>query len=158
MIQKPEARTAWMIEGVWILSSALIALLFLIPIWAYRVDYPFTWSNLLFIAGFVTFSRWLFLWKFTPYAWWKWFKAGLIFAMIPAVLIGIRLFYGFRTYLDEVGLQEFMGHLNPNEQHSLSLFIRSEMIFFGTAFILTAACVPFKMVRSLWNQYNRNQV
>jgi hypothetical protein len=78
--------------------------------------------------------------------------------MIPVIFIGFNKFYDFRIFLDEIGIQELVSSYNENEQKSLSLYIRSEMIFFGTGFIISAMLVPMKMIWSIWKQYNRNEV
>ena len=151
-------RNFWFIEAVWMLISLVIAFVVVLPVFMYGVAFPYMKMNLMFVTGFITFSRWLFLWKFTPYAWYKIWKLALIFLMIPVIFIGINQFYDFRLFLDEIGLQELLSDFNENEQYSLSLYIRSEMIFFGTAFIISAILVPFKMIWSIWKQYNRNEV
>lgn len=151
-------RNFWFIEGVWLLISLIISFLVILPIQLYGVDFPFIKMNLMFVFGFITFSRWLFLWKFTPYAWYKIFKLSLIFLMIPVIFFGINQFYDFKIFLDEIGLQELLSRYNENEQKSLSLYIRTEMIFFGTAFIISSFMIPLKMIRSIWKQYNRNEV
>ncbi len=123
----------WFIEAVWISISLIVSLLVILPIRLYGVEYPFIKINLMFVFGLITFSRWLFLWKYTPYAY-------------------------FKIFLDEIGIQELLSGYNENEQKSLSLYIRSEMIFFGTGFVISAILVPMKMIWSIWKQYNRNEV
>jgi hypothetical protein len=148
----------WFAEVAWIIVSILLSFIVLIPIFAYQVEYPFILHNVLFIIGFVTFTRWLFLWKFTPYAWSKWLKLSLVFLMIPVIFTGISMFFEFRVYLDDIGLQEILSRLRDIDQRNLALYIRSEMIFFGTAYIITSILIPFKMIWSIWKQYNRNEV
>jgi hypothetical protein len=133
-------------------------MLVILPIYLYQVEFPFYQINILFVTGFITFSRWLFLWRFTPYAWYKPLKLAMIFLMIPVIFIGINKFYDFKIYLDEIGIQELVTGYDEHVQHNLSVYIRSEMIFFGTTFIMTAIFIPFKMIWSIWKQYNRNEV
>jgi hypothetical protein len=78
--------------------------------------------------------------------------------MIPVIFTGINKFYDFRNFLDEIGIQELVSNFNENEQRSLSIYIRSEMIFFGTAFIISSILIPFKMIWNIWKQINRNEV
>ena len=151
-------RNIWTIELIWWLSSALLAALILFPIRFYKIEFYFFQTNFYYILGLILFLRWLFLWKYTPYAWSIPFKLVVVFLMIPVVFWGITSFYGFKGYLDEVGIQEFVSHLNEAEQSSLSIYIRSEMIFFASSFIISACCVPIKMIASIWKQDNRNTV
>jgi hypothetical protein len=151
-------RNTWFIEAVWIVISFILALVVILPILIYGVEFPFVKMNVMFVMGFITFCRWLFLWKFTPYAWFKLGKLALVFLMIPVIFFGLNQFYDFRNFLDEIGIQELLTKFNENEQISLSLYIRSEMIFFGTAFIITSFLIPFKMIWNIWKQHNRNEV
>lgn len=151
-------RNVWFVEVIWIFISLILSIVVILPILMYGVDYPFTKINLMFVFGFITFSRWLFLWKFTPYAWNKRLKLALIFLMIPVIFIGINKFYDFRIFLDEIGIQELLTELNEQEQRSLTIYIRSEMIFFGIGFIISSMLVPLKMIWNIWKQLNRNEV
>jgi glucan phosphoethanolaminetransferase (alkaline phosphatase superfamily) len=153
-----QIQNKWIIETAWIMAAVFLALLVILPIRIYKIDFPYFSLNIFFVIGFVTFCRWLFLWKFTPYAWFKSGKLALIFIMIYVIFFGINQFGEFRAYLDDTGLQDLVAHLNEKEQNSLSLYIRSEMIFFATAFIFTSILIPFKMIRSIWRQYNRDEV
>ncbi|MBK9720653.1 MAG: hypothetical protein IPO78_03425 [Saprospiraceae bacterium] len=148
----------WFVEGIWIVSSFAFAFIILLPIQIYNIKFPFITTNIAFIVGFSLFCRWIFLWKFTPYAWSKILKLVLIFIFIPLTFVGINKFYDFRIYLDEIGLQELVPHLGVSEQTSMILYMRNEMIFFGTSFIITASIIPFIMIWSIWKQYNRNEV
>ncbi len=148
----------WFAELIWILLSIFLSLIALIPMYVYQVDYPFVHINMLFIIGFVNFTRWLFLWKYTPYAWYIPLKLVLVFVMIPVIFTGFNKFFEFRIFLDDIGLQEILTQCSERDQRNLSLYIRSEMIFFGTAYILASSLVPFKMIWSIWKQYNRNEV
>lgn len=151
-------RNTWFVEFVWILTSIILSVIVILPIYMYGVAFPFLFINIVFVIGFLTFSRWLFLWKYTPYAWSKILKISLIFLMIPVIFTGINKFYDFRNFLDEIGIQELVSNFNENEQRSLSIYIRSEMIFFGTAFIISSILIPFKMIWNIWKQINRNEV
>ncbi len=151
-------RNIWTIELIWWISAALLAALILFPIHFYKIEFEFYTVNFFYIFGLILFVRWIFLWKYTPYAWWIPFKLVVLFLMIPVVFWGITSFYGFKGYLDEVGIQEFVSHLNEADQSSLSVYIRTEMIFFASAFIFSGCCIPLKMIASIWKQYNRNTV
>jgi len=139
-------RNIWTIELIWWISAALLAALILFPIHFYKIEFEFYTVNFFYILGLILFVRWI------P------FKLVVLFLMIPVVFWGITSFYGFKGYLDEVGIQEFVSHLNEADQSSLSVYIRTEMIFFASAFIFSGCCIPLKMIASIWKQYNRNTV
>ncbi len=146
------------VEIFWWLGSALTALLFLLPIRMYPIQYPFWFSNLFFIILACTYGRWIFLWKYTPYAWSLYTKAALILMVAFSFFYGFNLFYEFRAYLNETGIQDLVDSLDPPDQISLSKYVRTEMVFWATCFLILAAMTPFRLFWSIWTQYNRNEV
>ncbi len=64
----------------------------------------------------------------------------------------------FEIYLDEVGIQELVKDLPMQQQDPIGMYIRNQMIFFGTASIISGILLPLKMIWSIWKQINRNEV
>ncbi len=151
-------RNVLVIEIIWWMVSISIGLLVLLPIYFQKINYPFYVLNFIFVLGFLTCSRWLFLWKFTPYARIQILKLCFIFLFIPIIFSGIIYFSDFRNYIDEIGLQEMVQHLPSGEQDAMSHYIRNEMVFFAVCFILVSILIPFKMVWNIWTQHNRGEV
>ncbi len=147
-----------LVECVWCLGSLLTALLFLLPIRMYPVNYPFWYSNFFFILLSCTYGRWIFLWKYVPYAWSMKTKAALILLVAFSFFYGFQLFYEFRAYLNEIGIQDLVDPLEQADQYSLSTYVRTEMVFWATCFLISAAIAPLRLFWSIWTQYNRNEV
>lgn len=148
----------WLLEGIWWLMTCFIVFLVLLPILISKLAYPFLLHNIYFIGLSILWTRWLFLWSSTPYAWFKLLKLSLIFLMIPTVFMMIAYLSSFQNYIDEVGLQELVKELPEQDQDPMSKYIRTEMVFFGTSSIIAGILIPFKMIWSIWKQYNRNEV
>ncbi|HRI01668.1 MAG TPA: hypothetical protein PK006_11495 [Saprospiraceae bacterium] len=145
----------WAIELAWWLVAALFALLMVLPILQYNIPYPFLITHITYVAGFVLYLKLLFLWKKSPYSKYQWLKLILIFAMIPVVFFSIEALANFQNYLDEIGIQEMVKDLDESLQDGMALYIRTQMIFFGTACIICGIVLAPKMIWSIWTQHNR---
>lgn len=150
----PSARQAWTLELIWWLSTCFLVALILFPIYTREIAYPFYPYNVTAIVAFLTFTRYIFLLRLTPFARNQWIKAALIFLLIPVLFfIGQGINY-FQTYLDDNGPELLVGLLPKAEQESVLNYIRSQMLFFGVGAIVAGAIIPFRMIVSIWRQYN----
>jgi hypothetical protein len=150
----PLARRAWSLELIWWISTFVLVLLILYPIYSREIAYPFYRYNVLAIVAFITFTRYIFLLDMTPFARRQWVKAILIFAVIPVIFfIGQGINY-LQTYLDENGPELLVGLLPRDEQQSVLEYIRSQMIFFGVGGIVAGVALPVRMIISIWRQHN----
>ncbi|MGB3130905.1 MAG: hypothetical protein WBB26_04435 [Saprospiraceae bacterium] len=146
------------IELLWWVSSLIVAAIFLIPIYFYKIPYPFYQSNFIFIVAFITFMRWLFLWQLTPYQRLQYLKAAFILVSASLVFYLIAFFTDFRVYVEDIGIQDMLTHLEDEDQVHLESYIRTEMLFFSIGSIICGICFPFRMVKSIWTQHNRDYV
>lgn len=143
------------IEILWWLIALLVPLIFLAPIYFYKINYPFYLSNYIFIAVCITLLRWLFLWPITPYARLQYLKAAIILSSAIAVFYLIIYFSEFRIYLEDIGLQDMLQHIETHNQDQMEAYIRTQMIFFSVSSIICGFCLPFRMLSSIWTQHNR---
>jgi len=118
------------IELLWWVSSLIVAAIFLIPIYFYKIPYPFYQSNFIFIVAFITFMRWLFLWQLTPYQRLQYLKVAFILVSASLVFYLIAFFTDFRVYVEDIGIQDMLTHLEDEDQIHLESYIRTEMLFF----------------------------
>lgn len=147
------------IEGIWWLITAVIVLLLMTPIYTgLGMKYPFYTSNIAFIVIFITFTRYMFLLRFTFFSHIIWIKAILIFLPIPIFIYFIDSLYNFQRFLDEDRLNSIMKGLHVNQQYSLAKYIRYEMLFFGTGAMVTVIMMPIRMIVSIWRVRNRGTV
>jgi len=142
-------------ELLWLLITALLLSIVLLPIQKNIPVYPFWTSNIVFIVVFATLFRLIFFLKHSLIAKLQYLKIALVLAMIPLVFYMIGEINYFQTYLDERGVDTFLGHLNDPKQTFMDNYIRSEMLFFGTAAVISAMIIPFRLVISVWRTRNR---
>ncbi|MBK8954821.1 MAG: hypothetical protein IPM34_04595 [Saprospiraceae bacterium] len=146
------------VEFLWLTGSCVAAFLFLTPLLIFKINYPFWISNLCFIIGAITCIRWIFLWKYTPYAWNIPVKISLMGLLAIGFVLGFDRFQHFKVLINDIGIQEIVSNLALHEQDKLSRFIRSEMVFWAVAFFCSTLVLIPKIFWSIWKQINRNEV
>ena len=144
------------LELIWWIVTLIIVILIMMPIYnALGDNYPFYFPNILFIIIFITFTRYIFLVKYTFFADVPLIKIIFIFLPIPIFFYSIDALYDFQRFLDEEGVVSLLGKLSAEEQYSMAKYIRYQKIFFGTGAIITLAMLPVRMIVSLWRRKNR---
>ena len=143
------------LELVFWIVTALVAAGVLYPIYRVAPDYPFWNYNLFFIIAFLTTTRYAFLMKHTWLAHRVWPKVILLFLTIPFVFFLIEGINYFQTWLDENTFDSFLGHLSLDRKETMTSYIRSEMIFFGTAAVIGTAALFLRMIIGIWRNKNR---
>lgn len=146
------------LELIWWLITLVTIVAVLFPIYKVKADYPFYISNILFIIATITFSRYIFLLKHTFLAKRQWLKVLVAVACIPAFLYLMKELNFFQKIAGDIGLEEMFAHLSLEGQSTFSKYVRTEMLFFGTASVITAGLLPFRMIISFWRTYNRGTV
>lgn len=142
------------LELVWWLFTAVLVVGILYPILSQLDNYPFLLINGVFIIIFVTFTRYIFLLRYTFLAHEKVYKAILIALSIPIVFYLVNQMNIFQAYIGEEGMETFMPLLSFEEREPLMTYIRNEMLLFGMGSIIAAAVLPFRMVMSIWRNHN----
>lgn len=146
------------LELLWWAFTLVLVAVIIIPIQNSVENYPFLFSNILFIIAFITLTRYVFLLRYTFLAHKEKLKIILFFASIPVIFFLINEVHFFQTFLDEKGLESFLGGLEINERNRMGGFIRKEMLFFGIGSVMTAILFPFRMLVSVWRVRNRGTV
>ncbi len=147
------------LEGIWWLITTVVVILLMTPIYTgLGMNYPFYPSNIAFIVVFITFTRYIFLLKYTFFSHIAWIKAILIFFPIPLFFYFMDSLYDFQRFLDEEGLISLMGSMNVDQQYGLAKYIRYEKLFFGTGAMVTIIMLPIRMIVSIWRVRNRGTV
>lgn len=145
-------------ELVSLIGALLIALLFLLPIYLSSNNYTFYISNFFFIFLFITFSRYLFFLKYTPFSHFTPIKVAYIFVTIPLAVLLTDAFSEFQSFSDTIGIQEFVRTLSGNKQVGMIGYIRNQMLFFGAGCVVATVLLAFRMLISIWRVRNRNSV
>lgn len=141
-----------------LLGAAIIALLFLIPIYLSSDNYTFYLSNFAFIFLFITFTRYLFFLKYTPFSHFTPLKLVYIFVTIPLAVLLTDAFSEFQSFSDTIGIQEFVKNISGQKQVGMIGYIRNQMLFFGAGCVVATVLLAFRMMISIWRVRNRDSV
>ncbi|HHH50728.1 MAG TPA: hypothetical protein ENK52_07100 [Saprospiraceae bacterium] len=145
-------------EITWWLLTATIVFGVLYPISSSLDNYPFFQVNVIFIIVFITLTRYVFLLKHSFFAHFNFLKIILGIVSVPLIFYLIEHIIDFQIFLDEVGLESFMKYKSLSWRTSMASYIRSEMLLFGVASVIIAIIFPFRMMLSVWRQYNKGTV
>ncbi len=146
------------LELIWWLVTLLVILGVLLPIYRVLPEYPFWIQNTVFISVFITITRYVFLLKHTLLAYRQWLKVVVSVLCIPLFFYLIKEVSLFSTIAEEIGIEEMFGQLSMKGQADMSNYVRSEMLFFGAASIISTVILPFRMLISFWRTHNRGTV
>lgn len=148
-------KLTFQLEILFWLFTLILFIVFAYPIYKTGAPFPFYLMLGLFIVVFVTLTRYIFLMKYTFLAFNKWAKAVLIAVSIPFIFFLIGELNTFQTFYDEEGLDQFFRFLPLIERLDLQKYIRAIMLFFGTGAIIAAIIFPFRLMMSIWRNFNR---
>jgi hypothetical protein len=141
------------------LFTAIITFMVIYPILNNFVKYDFLYSNIIFVVVFITYTRLIFLLKYSLMAYAQWLKFILIFASIPLIFKLIEWIFNFQSFLQTEGLESFAQHfktgLSDESKQSLLAYMRREFLFFGVAATISAFILPFRLLISFWRVYNK---
>ena len=143
------------LELYWILATIILIIGVMYPIFTAVDNYFFFWINILFIAVFVTFFRYIFFLRYTLIAYNLKLKLLLMVLSFPLLIVLVANFNDFRNYIDEQGIQSLFEHLSFKENDRLSNYIKNETIFFSVSSIIVGVAFPLRMLISVWRQYNK---
>lgn len=147
-----------LVEFIWWVLTAAVVIAVMMPIWTKTTNYPFVKINIIFIVAAVTFFRLIFYLRFSPIARLQYIKLALIFICIPAVFLLANNLNFYITHLDEYSTSQYLGHLSLEDQRQIASYIKTQMVFIGTASVLSGAILPFRLVSSIWNQKNKGKI
>lgn len=138
--------------------TLVVAVGILLPILSTLPDYRFLLPNIVYIVVAITMTRYLFLLKHTFLAKRQVLKVAISLLCIPLLFYLVQALNGFQTFLDEEGPEAIVGPLAYSSRSGLMTYIRSEMLLFGVASIISAFVLPFRLILSVWRTRNRGTV
>lgn len=149
----------WKIEIVFWIASLIIAALVMFPVHdQLQNNYPYYIVNYTFIFLFLTYTRYIFLLKYTPFSHALWIKMILIFASIPLFLWLIDDLYDFLEMLDIEGIEPMVRIDNLDEKYAMARYVKYQFIFFSVGGLMTIAMLPIRMIISIWRVRNKGTV
>jgi cation transport ATPase len=145
----------------WILTT-IVTFGVLYQVFSNFNDFPFLLENILVIVVFITYTRYLFLWKHTIFSRSTIVRTLILVTAIPLIFYMVQSVNGFQSYLDDYGYDAFMdllkAPLSTDRKTSLLKYIRSEFVFFSTGAIIVGVLLPIRMVISFWRTKNKTTV
>ncbi|MDF1697704.1 MAG: hypothetical protein P1U56_17795 [Saprospiraceae bacterium] len=147
------------LELVWWIATAVIVILFLLPVMNYIGDkYDFYTPNVFFITLFITLTRYIFLLRHTFFAENKIIKLIFIFLPIPLFFYSVDALFNFQDFVDKGGHIEMLNHLQPDTAMDISKYIKYQFIFFGTGALIVIFLFPIRMIISIWRGINKGTI
>ena len=146
------------LELIWWVVTAIIALIVLYPIISKITDYPFLFTNLLFIIAFITITRYIFLLKHTFLAYQQRLKVIIALLCIPFLFFLVQEITNFQTFLDEQGIEALVGNLSYANREEMGSYIRNEILLFGVGSAICTVLFFFRLIISVWRVRNRGTV
>ncbi len=148
-----------LLELIWWVITAIIVILIIFPIYNTVGDkYEFYLPNIFLITLFVTFTRYIFLLKYTLFANNKKIKVVLIFIPILFFFYAMNSLFNFQDYIDKDEHIQMLSHLSPDKAIEISKYIKYQFLFFGTGGMLVIFLFPIRMIISVWRSINTNRV
>lgn len=136
------------------LITALLLVAIIFPVFSNTPNYPFLVPNVVFVLTFLTFTRFIFLLRFTFLRYLQWAKVLSIVVCIPLVIYIVQELHAFEVFVDEVGVQSLFSHLPESTQSKLVEFTKTEMLLFGVGSVVCAIIFPVRMLISFWRTHN----
>jgi hypothetical protein len=146
------------LEVVWWLATAALVVLVLLPIWLNFDRYPFWWQNAALIVAFITFSRYLFLLRHSPFAHLFWWKITGVFLLIPIAFSLVDMTTTIFVYVNDHGLAPLMPQLSLSQQAQMDRYVQAEVGFFGVGGTIAGLLLILRLIRSIWLVRNRGRV
>lgn len=145
-------------EIFWWIFTLLVIFAALSPIEAKVPAFPFFGTNMIFIACFITFARYIFLLRHSWFAKLEWVKLLIIASSAILIFILITSLGDFNSYVREIGLQDLVSYLPHEEQKAMMRYMHNEMILFGVGAVVSAIALPVRMLISIWRGRNTGGV
>ncbi|MFT4534669.1 MAG: hypothetical protein ACJA1A_003141 [Saprospiraceae bacterium] len=148
-----------LLELIWWIATIIIVVLFIFPIYNSVGDkYAFYFRNIFFIVLFITFTRYIFLLKYTFLANNRKLKVAMVFIPILLFFYAIDSLYDFQDYIDKQEHIEMLSQLSPDRAIEISNYIKYQFLFFGTGGMMVIFMLPLRLIVSIWRGINRGTI
>jgi hypothetical protein len=148
-----------LLELIWWVATIIIVILFIFPIYdTVGGKYIFYIQNIFFIVLFITFTRYIFLLKYTFLANNNKLKIAMVFIPILLFFYAIDSLFDFQDYIDKQEHIEMLSQLSPDRAIEISKYIKYQFLFFGTGGMMVIIMLPIRMIISIWRGINRGTV
>jgi hypothetical protein len=146
------------LEVIWWSASLLMLTILLLPIYVNVPNFQFYGYNALFIVVFVTYTRYVFLLKYSWFAKIMWVKVVLALICPLLILVMVDGIHQFQLFMDEKGIESLMKDVPLEKWDSFYQYIRAEYLLFGVGSVIVAVILPIRMIISVWRYRNEGTV
>ena len=145
-----------LLEGIWWFVTAIIVSLVMYPIWSNFPEFKFNAVNIVNITAFVTFTRYIFLLKYTFIAKMEKVKIGFVLFTLMIVIAITTQIQSFNVWIDGGDPDVLLSSVGKSSaRESLLNYIKSEFLFFVIAAIVSAIVLAGRLMVSVWSVRNR---
>jgi len=153
------AKSILQLELLWVLITALVVVLVLLPVFRSAATFPFYFLNIVYIVALINCTRYIFLLPLTPIAKKETWKIILVFLCLPAIFFMVQELNLFQAFLDERGIEALVGEQLPfDRRNALGRYIHNEIMLFGVGSIISTVILPFRLLISVWRGRNKEGV
>ena len=146
-----------LLEGIWWFVTAIIVSLVMYPIWSNFPEFKFNVVNIVNITAFVTFTRYIFLLKYTFIAKMEKVKIGFVLFTLMIVIAITTQIQSFNVWIDGGDPDVLLSSVGKSSaRESLLNYIKSEFLFFVVAAIVSAIVLAGRLMVSVWSVRNRS--
>ncbi len=145
------------LEVVWWIATGLAVAVVMFPIWSAfpPPGFPFSSSNVVFIVAFITFTRYIFLLKYTFLAYRQYVKIAMILVGLMVTLSLIIQLNDFQRLASESIAGDIMKGVSIEKQESVWSYIKTELPLFAIGSIIASIVLPVRLLMSVWRVRNQ---
>ena len=148
-----------LLEGIWWLVTAIIVSLVMYPIWSNFPEFKFNVVNIVNITAFVTFTRYIFLLKYTFIAKMEKVKIGFVLFTLMIVIAITTQIQSFNVWIDGGDPDVLLSSVGKSSvRESLLNYIKSEFLFFAVGAVVASAFLAGRLLMSVWRTRNKEGV
>ena len=145
-------------ELIWWLITAVTIGLVMLPIFKNFPEFPFLIANIVYIAVFVTATRYTFLLKYTFLGQVQVVKIALVLLCIALVSLLLYKMQDFQVWAATEDPNRLLYQVKANKREALFSYIKAEYLFFAIGSIVAQIFLTFRLLQSIWNLRNRGIV
>jgi cation transport ATPase len=146
------------IEGISLLMTAVVVTVVMYPIWTQFPEFKFQWTNVVYIAAFLTFTRYTFLLRYTFISQQQNIKIGFILFTLIIILGLVTQIQDFNVWIDAGDPERLMPLVPISKRDSLLSYIKSEFLFFAVGAVVASLFLAGRLMQSVWRTRNKEGV
>ena len=125
-------------EIIWWCATAVVVATVMLPIWRTFPTFPYQQINIIYIAAFITFTRYAFLLKYTFLADANYIKIGFILFTLTIVAWLLFSMQDFQIWREQGDLDKMLPNMSYQKRESILSYLKSEFVFFAIGSIIAA--------------------